>query len=240
MTAATQTSPLAAAASARAVQLTIRAALMRDVARLWPALDVKRLDETFPGWLRAMALLVGNYHGQSAQAAARFYRAARAQATESPAPASLVALAAKPSPEWMSKAFGFSGPGMLSRDQVRPGTALSTTLGTASRIALDGGRTTVLQTVKKDPVAVGYYRLTDGQPCAFCALLASRGVVYKKHTVDFKSHNDCGCFGAPAFSHDQELPEINQRAAQVYLERGKGPTLVAFRKAWAEHQAQSA
>jgi hypothetical protein len=231
---------VAAAAAARAVQLAIRAALMADVARLWRLLDPARLDQTFPGWLAAMTQLVRRYHAQSATGAATFYRAARATAVQAPTPNELIRLAGAPSGEWMSKAFGFSGPGMLSRDTARPNTALSTTLGTATRIALDGGRSTVVDTVKADPVAVGWYRVTDGQPCAFCALIASRGVVFKKDTVDFKTHNDCGCFGAPAFSRNQQLPELNRIAAQVYTERGRGNALVAFRKAWADHQAAEA
>jgi hypothetical protein len=107
-------------------------------------LDRKRLDETWPGWIRAMSLLVRNYHGQSAQAAASSYRAAREQATHSPAPRSLIRLAPEPSQDWLDKAFGYSGPGQFQRDAARPNTALSTTLGTAARITLDGARTTTL------------------------------------------------------------------------------------------------
>jgi hypothetical protein len=152
----------------------------------------------------------------------------------------------------MARAFGFSGPGMLSRDTVRPNTALTTTLGTSARIALDGGRTTIVNTVASDPVALGWYRVTDGEPCAFCALMASRGVVYKDHAFDrsntqftgpgmAKVHNDCGCGFAPSFTRKQELPEISKVADQIYTKHaagaGTGNQLAAFRKAWAAHQA---
>lgn len=251
MTAPAATTPVvagtvAAAATARTVQLAVRAALLRDVTRLWPLLDAKRLDETFPGWLQAMSLLVEKYHGQSAAAAARFYQQARAAAIQSPTPGRLIRLAPVPPPEWLGRAFGFSGPGMLHRDTAQPNTALSTTLGTAARIALDGGRGTVLNTVKHDPVAVGWYRVTDGAPCSFCALLASRPVIggrgayYRtEQTANFKAHNACGCTAAPMFTHDQELPAVNQEAARVYAERGKGPALQAFRKAWDAHVSQT-
>lgn len=235
-------SSVAAASAARGVQLAVRAALLRDVIRLWPALNPKRLDETFPGWLSAMIALTTSYHGQSAQAAAAYYRAARAAAIQSPTPRSLIRLAPAPGDEWMGKAFGFSGPGMLSRDTVRPNTALTTTLGTASRIALDGGRTTILDTTEHDPVAVGWYRVTDGHPCSFCALLASRPVIggrgsaYRtEKTASFQAHNHCGCTAAPMFDHDQPLPAINQQAAQVYRQRGKGNAVTAFRAAWDQH-----
>lgn len=248
--------PLQVAKSARVVQLAIRAKLMRDVTALWPALDAGRLAETWPGWLRAMTVLVGSYHGQSAAAASSAYRAARELATQSPAPRSLVRLAPPPGPEWMRQAFGYSGPAMLKWDKARPNTALSTTLGTAARIALDGGRTTMLDTIRADRLAAGWYRVTDGQPCAFCAMLASRGVVYKETSFDhsdprfhgpgeFKVHNDCGCGLAPAFSKSrEELPDLNRTAESVWVDATDGVNyrhaLREFRKAWNDHLAQAA
>lgn len=191
-----------------------------------------------------MRILTQNYHSQSSAAAGTYYQALRERATDTPTPHGLIKFAPVPSDEWMSKAYGFSGPGMLTRDTARPNTALSTTLGTAQRIVLDGGRTTILDTVHADPKAVGWYRVSDGHPCAFCALLCGRGLAYKSEkAADFKSHNDCGCSAVPAFSHDVTLPTVNDQAAQVYREStgsvsGK-QKLVAFRKAWAQHQNAS-
>lgn len=239
---------LGAAVAARSVQLAIRAALMRDVVTLWPLLDAKRLDQSFPGWVAAMRALILRYFDQSHIAAASFYRAARETATLSAAPADLLTMPAAPAVEWIDRALRFAGPGMIAKDTAQPRTALSTTLGTASRIALEGGRQTIAQAVHNDPVAVGWFRVTDGKPCAFCALMASRGVVYKNERTagrtansrftgegEFKFHNDCGCSAAPAFSKDQELPELSQTAARIYRERGEGPALVAFRQAWNAH-----
>lgn len=236
----TAQSTLAAAGAAKAVQLAIRAQLLRDVTRLWPALDAKRLSETFPGWLRAMSLLARSYHGQSAEAASSFYRTARQEATQSPAPRALIRLAEAPPDEWMAKAFGFSGPGNLTRDAVRPNTALTSTLGTSSRIALDGGRTTIVETAKADPVAVGWYRMTDSDPCAFCAMLASRGIVYRTAESagqDVEWHNDCGCIVVPAFTRDAVLPESSLEAQKVWSNLTT-PSLKEFRKAWASRNAQ--
>lgn len=234
---------LEVAAAAWTVQLTIRAQLLRDVTRLWPMLDRNRLDETWPGWIRAMSLLVRNYHGQSAQAAASSYRAAREQATHSPAPRSLIRLAPVPSEEWLDRAFGYSGPGQLRKDVARPNTALSTTLTTASRIVRDGADGTISATVGADPVALGWYFHTDGDPCFWCALIASRGLVFKGDSFEAsnqkfigdgtaKIHNGCACVLMPVFSHDHSLPDINREARQVYENRGKGPALKAFRQAW--------
>lgn len=255
--AAAASSAGAASAAARTAQVAISAAAMRDAVKLWPLLDPRRLTQTWPGWLQAMILLTKTYHAQSSLAAGRSYRLARAEATRSPAPSSLIKLAAPPSDEWMTRAYGFAGPGTLSKDTAQPNTALSTVLGTTSRIVMDGGRTTVFDTVEDDPVAVGWYLQTDGRPCYWCAMIASRGVVYKEHSLDAsnarfegdgtaKLHNHCHCCLAPAFSVDHELPDISQEAQDVYYDatRGlKGPrnqenVAPLFRAAWAEHLAK--
>lgn len=238
MTAPAGQSPLTLAVAARTAQNAVRAQLMRDAVRLWPLLSRQDVGSSVNGWLAAMIALITRYYDQSSAVAGIHYRQAREAATLSPAPPSLIKPAAPPSIEWIRQALGYAGPGMLTRDTARPGTALSTVLGTSSRIAMTGGRATILNTVQADPVAVGWFRLTDSSPCAFCALLASRGIAYKsERTAEFKSHNDCGCTAAPAFSRDQELPELNATALEVYRNRGNGPALPAFRKAWAEHQS---
>jgi hypothetical protein len=244
----TPQSTLEVASAARTAQLGIRARLMVDVAKLWPLLDRKNVSATFPGWLEAMKSVTRLYHRESSAAAGAAYRQAREVATLSPAPESLVRIADDPVDEWLEKAFRYSGPALLDKDTARPNTALSTTIGTASRIAQDGGRVTTLETTAADPVALGWYRVTGPNPCAFCALLASRGIVYHGDAFDrsdarfhgegeFKVHNHCSCILAPAFSRDQELPASSKVALDVYRHRGKGPALPAFRKAWAEHTA---
>lgn len=247
----------ASAGGARAAQVAISVAAMRDATKLWPLLDPKRLAQTWPAWVQAMKLLTTTYHAQSATAAGRSYRLLRSHATRSPAPSSLIKIAPPPSDEWMTRAFGFSGPGQLSLDTARPNTALATTLGTTSRIVLDGGRTTTYDTIEEDPVAVGWYLQTDAKPCYWCALIASRGVVYKEHSLDAsdarftgpgtaKLHNNCHCILAPAFSVGHDLPNVSQHAQDVYYEatrgmktaRNQANVLPLFRAAWNEHLAK--
>ena len=56
--------------------------------------------------------------------------------------------------------------------------ALVEASGAASRQVLNGGRSTSLALVQTDRAALGWVRITDGNPCAFCAMLASRGVTW--------------------------------------------------------------
>lgn len=72
--------------------------------------------------------------------------------------------------------------------------------GSASRLALKGGRQTIAQAVHSDPKAQGWERVISGNACGFCAMLASRGAVYKSHkTADFRAHDHCNCTAVPLF-----------------------------------------
>jgi hypothetical protein len=233
----------ALAEAARQSQLQVRAQLLRDVATAWPSLNFQQLGRTWPGWLRVMSELMTRYHARSAAQAGLFYRASRQFATGDPGVPEIVRLASPPDPVWVERAFGFAAPGTYRKSTVELGrdaevasrTALTQTLGTASRVALDGGRATLEATGSADPVALGFYRVTDGDPCAFCALVASRGAVYKDEFSAgevantqfvgagmFKYHNHCGCTIAPVFSRDAPVPDLNRRLADRYAEATKG------------------
>lgn len=94
--------------------------------------------------------------------------------------------------------------------------ALVEASGAASRHVLNGGRSTSLTLVQNDKVALGYVRVTDSNPCAFCAMLASRGIVrYGRKAEAFaesdarfigpgqvKVHDHCACALVPVFSEN--------------------------------------
>ena len=63
----------------------------------------------------------------------------------------------------------------------------------AQRAVLNGGRNTIRASAKRNTRATGWRRVSDGQPCAFCAMLVGRGPVYKTETVGFRAHGFCGC-----------------------------------------------
>ncbi|MFC8531928.1 hypothetical protein [Nocardia sp. NPDC057227] len=87
--------------------------------------------------------------------------------------------------------------------------ALSTRV--AARIALDGGRRVVQRAVDLDQEAIGWARVLNASPCYFCALLASRGAVYKADSFASadgrfdgdgiaKTHDKCRCGMRPVYS----------------------------------------
>ena len=51
--------------------------------------------------------------------------------------------------------------------------------GSAQRLALAGGRRTLMATISDSPQIIGFRRVTGPNPCDFCSMLAGRGAVYK-------------------------------------------------------------
>jgi hypothetical protein len=80
--------------------------------------------------------------------------------------------------------------------------------GSAERLALLGERSTVMDTFAESDQLVGHRRVTSGDPCAFCAMLASRGAVYSKRTVDFQAHDSCRCTPEPLYQRESEPKSV--------------------------------
>lgn len=75
--------------------------------------------------------------------------------------------------------------------------------GSLQRLIADMDRGTTIGSSLADPSANGWRRVTDGQACGFCRMLASRGAVYRESTVNFGAHDNCGCSGVPSFGDDR-------------------------------------
>lgn len=119
----------------------------------------------------------------------------------------------------------------------------------AQRHALNGGRDVVDQGLTQDPAAKGYVRVTDGDPCFFCAVLASRGAVYASESFEDsdprfsgpgnqKVHDGCGCSLVPVYDFDPNNPLIERSRdyQQLWADTGgklSGPAAIReFRRAY--------
>jgi hypothetical protein len=60
--------------------------------------------------------------------------------------------------------------------------ALVEASGAAGRMIGDGGRDSLLTVVQNDRVALGWIRVTAANPCAFCAMLSSRGISWGRYS----------------------------------------------------------
>ena len=204
----------------QAAQAQIRAQAIRDFALLWPIW--KADEQSFTELVSASIILVRAYRQISAAAAAAFYEAFRGAAEAAGVPATVLA-PTLPDTQIATSLY------VTGRDALRkalasgqsPSEARATTLvrasGAISRHVVDAGRQTILDSVAADEHAVGWARVTDGNPCYFCLTLASRGAVYKsEQTADFKAHDHCGCTAMPVFK-GTTIPDL-QRWRQTYNE----------------------
>ncbi|WP_460082511.1 VG15 protein [Streptomyces variabilis] len=104
----------------------------------------------------------------------------------------------------------------------------------ASRVAMNGGRSTAWHHMRRDRRALGYVRLSrTGTPCGWCAMLISRGVAYKSEaSATFADgdlyHHNCHCYAEPVFSRQQygssELFALNREYEALWPEVTKGHT----------------
>lgn len=109
--------------------------------------------------------------------------------------------------------------------------------GAASKMVVDAGRDTIQQAVRDDEDAIGWARVTDAKPCAFCAMLASRGPAYKsRKTASFQAHNHCACVAVPVFSEDEVWLQHGQDLAAQWQKATAGKTgkdaMIAWRRHW--------
>jgi hypothetical protein len=113
-------------------------------------------------------------------------------------------------------------------DEVGATQAMQTTMAAAAqRLALAGSRETVAETIRDSDVIVGWRRVVDADPCAWCAMLASRGVVYRTaesaarvvgrrgvtrgtQLLGQQYHDGDQCTVEPLYEREEEPPEVER------------------------------
>ena len=191
--------------------------------QLWRLIDLDDIDGTVQGWLSATSDLVRRQHAVSVGIAERYYRRFRTAEVGEPL------LGPLPRPGLSEQAVRTSllvtgpyriwallGKGGTLGDAAR--TAFTTSTAAATRHVLNGGREFIGGAVAQDSRALGWIRVTRGDPCAFYAMLASRGPVFKsrgsavagsvfsERVMDFRAHDACGCTAEPVYRSDTEWP----------------------------------
>lgn len=189
--------------SYRARNLALRAQTIRDLQRLWPALDWRDLERTYPAWFVGASALITRDRTRSAGLASLYLKEHRQKAgiasevavrLAGPAPAEQVATAMRVTTLVAIKKSTLAGKtaDLAMRD------AFVQSSGAATRLVLDAGRDTIRQTTVADPRTAGWRRVTSGG-CDFCQMLARRGDVYTEASVDFDSHDHCACSAEPVY-----------------------------------------
>jgi hypothetical protein len=101
-----------------------------------------------------------------------------------------------------------------------------------SRLAMRGGRDTITQATIADPHALGWERIISAGACGFCAMLASRGAVYKERSVQFRAHDHCTCTAQVIFEGQEPTGKV---LTEEWRKVTAGKSGAAARSAWEEH-----
>lgn len=208
----------------RQTQLRLRARALQDYQRIWPLWQGD--PRTFNRLVEASVPLVRAHHRVSAAVAAAYYdsfrRAEQADGDATPRLAPPVEVERVIASLYVTGRVA-TGKAILAGQspQAAMQTAFVRTSGALSRHVLSGGRDTLILSAAEDRAAQGWARVTGGEPCGFCAMLASRGPVYSEDTVDFQAHDHCSCSAEPSYD-GSEWPGRAREFRQLWREHAEG------------------
>lgn len=239
-----------AAQAFRRTQALLAAQMARQILRVWRDLmNPVKVDASWPAVRSALMPIVQQARAQSAALAGTAYLDARRAAgvpdggfdPEGPLQLAIGRLESSldvTGPVEFKKAIAAGQTPQQAMD-----SAAVRMVGSTQYLALEGGRSVINQSVAADEMATGWSRVTDSDPCAWCAMLASRGPVYKsaKTAGDPRQggnsyHDHCGCQAWPAFTLDEPFIGLADQLYSDWRRETKGTggkdAVNAFRRWW--------
>lgn len=253
----------------RAAQLRNAAIVALLVSRYWHiTVKPESIAQTAEAWVDFLVPYILRFRAQSEGLAASYFEAFRTIELGSNALEPVTPSPIEPLPEDAVRAsLWATGPASLEKkierieeqrrlvqgEEVPDSPALEKALleeafseagrqasGAAVRQVQNGGREQIMAATEEDARCLGFLRVTDGDPCAFCAMMASRGPVYKDDSFDFsdprfvgpgtaKAHDNCGCHNEPVYGRRTEWPGVAMQAHDLW--NGTG-SLLEFRREW--------
>lgn len=215
----------------RIQQVQLTAETQRLLAEVYRrTIDPTRLDQTFPLYLEAASVVIGQGRAASDVLARRYYMRVASSAGFTAA-----ALDVPLSPmnrEAVETSLRVTGP-VLVKSKLAEGVSLAVanqmglaaTIAAGKRIMLDGGREMLIEASRRDKNIKGWARVSDGSSCPFCAMLVARGPVYDEGTVSFRSHDRCGCGVRLVYRNDRDQGWSKDASALRSLWPDDGTTL---------------
>lgn len=220
----------------RRIQALLAAQMARDVLRVWRELmNPAKVDQSWPAVRAALMPIVQRAREQSATLAKAAYLDARRAAgvpDDGFNPEGPLYLAA----DRLEASLDVTGPVEFKRaiaagkspEQAMDAAAVRM-VGSTQFLALEGGRSVMKRSIEADERATGYARITDNDPCAWCAMLASRGPVYKSAVTagdprqgGDRYHDHCGCQAWPAFTLDEPFVGVAEKLYDQWLTVTRG------------------
>lgn len=212
-----------------------------EFAALWVLWKAAQTPAQRRAWLSANVNLIKRYRARSQAIALRYYQRARGM----DAGASLPELPPihQASDETLVKNLLDRSAGVYKKARLSgldeleaEERARAATEASGTRLVLNGGRKAVNETGKSDRDAIGWMRVSDGNPCPeFCAVMVSRGAVYRSRKTAgenandrfvgagmFKFHDNCGCTVAPVFTRSEFMSPEASRLRKLWDETTAG------------------
>jgi hypothetical protein len=217
-----------------------------EMTQFWQLLQPENLDATKDAWVRAISTPLVNLRERSASLAEVYQRAFQLGeiGTLDQYPAEIRVDA---NHRALTISMEVTGP-IAAKTAMKTSSTLDQAMakaferavGSATRYVLNGGREYVAQSILRNPRSQGYTRVTSGRPCYFCAMLASRGAVYKGDSFDasdgrfagggdVKVHDHCSCQIMSVYFRDEPAREEAQRWDALWQDN---PTINDFRRAY--------
>lgn len=104
-------------------------------------------------------------------------------------------------------------------------------INAGQKIIMDGGRNTIMDSALANDQAAGFHRVTDGNPCTFCAMIAARQGVYRSEAAARNAkrwHGHCGCTVAEVFGDYEPTDQERRYASVIESARAPGMTEAAL------------
>lgn len=216
------------ATTTQAALETVAAAAAADLATALGRLDVGDLSGTLTPFAALVAAIVDRYGKAASALSVQQYLAARRIFGIT---SRFTAMPAKPVPlQQVGSVVSWATQPLWAQNSAVEAAERNLEAG-VKKLVLDQGRHTIIDNVHRDPKAHGWARVTETRPCSFCALLATRGAVYRSdRTASFKSHDHCACHAEPTFG-PYEPPARVREWQQLYRDSTRG-NAVQVRRQW--------
>lgn len=181
----------------RAAVEDIATLAVAELVREWPGLPI---DDpiALAGPLRDLTRdLVDDFSAMTATIGADWYEELR---NDAEIPGSFTASLAPPAPdEQIAASTAWAARGAF----VDSSKALGDATAFLDRMIADRDRVTIEINVERDPAAPRYARYASANACAFCAMNALRGPVYRsENSAAGKYHQHCRCVAVPVWNRD--------------------------------------
>ncbi|TYK45161.1 Hint domain-containing protein [Actinomadura decatromicini] len=219
-------------------QLKILQEIAKQIAASFRLVRLGSFGSTVPAWLRAADAAITKHADMAGSLAADYFESerelARVPGTFHIDVPDVPETKIDTSLRWATKDLWIPQRDSPPPIERRLADAETKVIGAAQKAVADTARDTIHQGVLKDRRAIAWARITDSDPCYFCALMALRGAVFKsRQTAGRRANRNFEGEGQYKF-HDHCVPAgtlVDGPAAEVGYRRDYEGELVVLRTA---------